>query len=59
MERSYDDEYGFSSRDIFAAAISAAELAELLRSPDGDEPAHWAGEEQGSFDFDADCELAD
>ena len=37
MERSYEDEYTYSSRDIFAAAISAAELAEVLNAPVLDE----------------------
>lgn len=42
MERSYEDEYGFSGRDIFAAAITAAELAEVLHSPGLDESDDWA-----------------
>lgn len=41
MERSYDDDYGFSSRDILSAAISAAELAEVLDAADGDELDDW------------------
>jgi hypothetical protein len=37
MGRSYDDEYGFSSQEIIAAAITAEELAEVLHSPDTDD----------------------
>jgi hypothetical protein len=37
MERSYDDGFGFSSQSIIAAAITAAELSELLHSPDTDD----------------------
>jgi hypothetical protein len=47
MGLSYDDEYGFSSQDIIAAAITAEELAEVLRSPDTDDcdlPGLHAGE---------------
>jgi hypothetical protein len=36
MGRSYDNEYGFSSQEIIAAAITAEELAEVLHSPDTD-----------------------
>ncbi len=37
MGVSYDDEYGFSSQDIIAAAITAEELAAVLHSPDTDD----------------------
>ena len=37
MGRSYDDEYGFSSQEIIAAAITAEELAAVLHSPDTDD----------------------
>ena len=37
MGRSYDDEFGFSSQEIIAAAITAEELAAVLHSPDTDD----------------------
>jgi hypothetical protein len=37
MRLSYDDEYGFSSHEIIAAAVTAEELAEVLHSPDTDD----------------------
>jgi hypothetical protein len=37
MGLSYDEEYGFSSQEIIAAAITAEELAAVLHSPDTDD----------------------
>lgn len=58
MGRNYDDDYGFASEDIFAAAIDAAELAEVLRSPDFDEPNDWDAQLRDS-DFELDGALTD
>jgi hypothetical protein len=59
MGLSYDDEYGFSSQDIIAAAITAEELAAVLHSPDTDD-SELSVLHAGVDDlFRAACELSD
>lgn len=58
MRRHYDDDFGFASEDVFAAAINAAELAEILRSPEFEALDDWSPPPQDS-DFDLDGALVD
>jgi hypothetical protein len=56
MELSYDDGYSFSSQSILSAAITAAELAELLHSPDTEDLDAWSDDvalPAGFQEFDA------